>query len=182
MRLRSERRRCSQQVAHDLCELRPASVSKEQTASAIFTSNNNNKQRLQEKEMIYLTNLVHFSQGKYDLFICWKVWVLAVALRLSSWQFSESKNKHIFWSTRAVFTCSLIQTFFYSHNKQLHTTLAQPVTVTHLCNNCLIANLTLSSSQPEPDFFFQKGKEKERKKRKSSHFYSQSSLVKNYIG
>lgn len=106
-----------------------------------------------------------FSVRKYDLSICQKVWVLAVDLQLSSQQFGEPKNKHIFWFTGVVFTCSLIQTFFYSHNKQLHTTLAQPVTVTHLCNNCLIANLTLSSSQSELDI-----------KKKNSHSISNPSL------
>lgn len=103
-----------------------------------------------------------FSVRKYDLSVCQKVRVLAVDLQLSSQRLGEPKNKHIFWFTGVIFTCSLIQTFFYSHNKQLHTALAQPVTVTHLCNNCLIANLTLSSSQTELDFFW-------RGRKKTSH-------------
>lgn len=53
-----------------------------------------------------------------------KVSVFAVGLTPGSQPCGLQENRRIFWFTGIIFTCSLIQTFFRSHNKQLHPTLA----------------------------------------------------------
>lgn len=77
----------------------------------------------------------------------------AADLELGPRPFREPKNKHIFRFAGTVSRVHGFKRSFCSRNKQLHLTLARPVTVAHLGNNCLIANLTLSSSRSEQDIF-----------------------------
>lgn len=90
--------------------------------SLVSQINNSNKTKEKDEEVVCATSFVRFLLENMTLNLS-KVLVCAVDLKLGSQQFG-AKNKRVFWFTATIFTCSLIQTFFCSHNKQLHPTLA----------------------------------------------------------